>query len=173
MLSLNPTIILAQLALVIAVALGGFFEGIHYKTLEDVSATATAEQAVIAQTQTADRITATASAGAALDQLKIADFTQTRIIEVPVHVTKKSDARCVVPRGFVGLHDTAASGVPAVPLATGQSDDDPSGIALSALAGTVAGNYGTCRQTRQQLIDLQAWVRAQAASLATFRRAGP
>ena len=169
----NPYLIIGALLAFIAVAVGGFFEGYHYKTLADASATAAAEKAVIVQTETADQITANAVTIATQDQLRIQDFTLTQLVEVPVYVTKISDSRCAVPRGFVRLHDSAAGGMSPVPLGAGQFDDDPSGIALSAVADTVAGNYGQCRQTRQQLIDLQAWIAAQRASLDTFERAQP
>lgn len=92
----------------------------------------------------------------------IRTVTRTLIREVPVYVTAEADARCVVPVGFVRLHDAAASGRPAsLPDPAGQSHDAPSGLDLSAVGGVVAENYGTCREDAQRLIDLQDWVTAQ------------
>ncbi len=93
-------------------------------------------------------------------QAEIRWRTQTLIREVPVHVTPEDDGRCVVPSGFVRLHDAAARGDAEVPQPASRPDDAPSGVALSAVAETVTGNYGTCEGVRRQLIDLQAWIRA-------------
>ena len=81
---------------------------------------------------------------------------ETIIREVQIHVPAAADAACVIPAGFVRLHDAAASGVP-VADAAGGADAPASGIALSTVAETVADNYTGCRETREQLIGLQAW----------------
>ena len=79
--------------------------------------------------------------------------------EVKVYVPTTADSACIVPNGFVLLHDAAAKGdVPAPP---GESDAAPAGVELSTVAATVAENYGTYAEIRQRLIDLQAWVTAQ------------
>lgn len=82
--------------------------------------------------------------------------------EVVRYVTPEADALFTVPVGFVWLHDAAASGsVPNLPDAAG-SADAPSGIPLSAVAGTVGANYGACHETAARLTALQKWVRLQA-----------
>lgn len=81
----------------------------------------------------------------------------TIIKEVPVYVDREADRACVVPVGFVRVHDGAASNVPVGD--PGSADAAPSGIALSAVAATVAGNYTTCHENAEQLIALQARVR--------------
>jgi uncharacterized coiled-coil protein SlyX len=80
----------------------------------------------------------------------------TIVKEIPVYVTKDSDAKCTIPTGFVRLHDRAANGDPG---ATGSAHDAPSGVDLSTVAQTVTGNYLTCRKTAEQLTALQEWVR--------------
>tara|TARA_R110002124_G_scaffold173690_4_gene341314 strand:- start:8540 stop:9100 length:561 start_codon:yes stop_codon:yes gene_type:complete len=113
-----------------------------------------------AQADTSDRI----AAEAAEAQTQIRTVTRTLIKEVPVYVTPDDDRRCVVPVGFVRIHDAAAAGIRPLPDPAGRPDDAPSGLALSAVAGTVVENYaGTCAANARQLSDLQAWVRAQAA----------
>lgn len=79
--------------------------------------------------------------------------------EVPRYVTVEADRACVVPVGFVQLHDAAAAGVPPAATGAGNPDAPAAGIALSAVAETVAGNYTTCQETAEQLIALQAHVR--------------
>lgn len=81
--------------------------------------------------------------------------------EVPIHVTAKADAACAVPVGFVRVHDAAAEGHLPDPPA-GDPDAPAPGLALSDVADTVAGNYGTCHETAEQLIALQAWVAAHS-----------
>lgn len=81
---------------------------------------------------------------------------ETIIKEVPVYVSAQADAACLVPRGFVRLHDAAAQGV--VPEPAGNSDAAPAGVALSAVAGTVAENYTACRENAEQLTALQEWI---------------
>jgi len=77
--------------------------------------------------------------------------------EVPVYVTPEADAACAVPAGFVRIHDAAAEGRAPEPP-TGDPDAPAAGLALSAVADTVAGNYETCHVIREQLIGLQEWV---------------
>lgn len=82
----------------------------------------------------------------------------TIIKEVPVYVSAKADAACVVNAGFVRVHDAAAGNLPA-PEPSGAADEAPSGIALSTVAATSAGNYATCNETAERLTRLQEYVR--------------
>ena len=93
-----------------------------------------------------------------VDRVKIVRETGATIVkEVPVYVSPEADAACVLPRGFVRLHDAAAAG--RSPEPAGSSDAAPAGIALSTVAGTVADNYERCHENAEQLIALQAWGR--------------
>ena len=92
-----------------------------------------------------------------VDRVKVVrQVGETIIKEVPVYVPAQADAACLVPRGFVRLHDAAAEGV--VPEPAGNSDAAPAGVALSAVAGTVAENYTACRANAEQLSALQSWI---------------
>ena len=62
-----------------------------------------------------------------------------------------------INRGFVRLHDAAAAGK--LPESARDADAAATGIALSAVAGTVAANYQTCHENAEQLRALQTWVR--------------
>ena len=86
----------------------------------------------------------------------------TIIKEVPVYVPVQADAACTINRGFVRLHDAAAAG--ALPEPARDTDAAAAGIALSAVAGTVATNYQTCHETAEQLRALQTWVREMAST---------
>ena len=80
----------------------------------------------------------------------------TIIKEVPIYVPVQADAACTINRGFVRLHDAAAAGE--LPEPARDADAASAGIALSAVAGTVAANYQTCLENAEQLRALQAWV---------------
>ena len=86
----------------------------------------------------------------------------TIVKEVPVYVPVQADAACTINRGFVRLHDAAAAGE--LPKPAGDADAPAAGLALSAVAGTVAGNYQSCHENAEQLRALQAWVREMAAT---------
>jgi len=77
-------------------------------------------------------------------------------------VPVQADAACSINRGFVRLHDAAAAGE--LPEPARDADAPARGLALSAVAGTVATNYQTCFETAEQLRALQAWVREMAAA---------
>lgn len=81
------------------------------------------------------------------------------IKELPVYVTREADSSCVLPRGFVRLHDAAAAG--RIAEAAGGSDASAAGITLSTVAGTVADNYQRCHENAEELIGLQDWIRQQ------------
>ncbi len=81
----------------------------------------------------------------------------TIIKEVPVYVPVQADAACTINRGFVRLHDAAVAGE--LPEPARDADAAAAGIALSAVAGTVAANYQTCHENAEQLRALQAWIR--------------
>ena len=78
------------------------------------------------------------------------------IQEVPVYVPTQADAACTVNRGFVRLHDAAATG--RLPEPTTDADAPATGLALSAIATTLAANYQTCHENAAQLRALQQWI---------------
>lgn len=85
--------------------------------------------------------------------------------EVPVYVPAQADAACTINRGIVRLHDAAAAGE--LPDPARDADASAAGIALSAVAGTVAANYQTCHENAEQLRTLQAWVSEMGAAKQT------
>ena len=86
----------------------------------------------------------------------------TIIKEVPVYVPVQADAACTINRGFVRLHDAAAEG--RMPEPARDADAAAAGIALSAVAATVATQYQTCHETAEQLSALQTWAREMAST---------
>lgn len=92
----------------------------------------------------------------------LVESTKTIIKEVPKYVTPATDAAFPVPCGFVRVHDAAARGVTTdeVPNPPGKSDGDPCEFKASQVAELIADNYGAALLWRQQLVDLQAAVKA-------------
>lgn len=90
-------------------------------------------------------------------QERIEYLTRTLIKEVPTYVTVESNARCVVPNGFVRVHDYAATGSGPAPDAASGSNDDASGVDLSTVATTVVDNYGYTRELEAQVIGWQTF----------------
>jgi hypothetical protein len=167
--SLAPWAILGGLAMVVGSFGAGVYFGHHYGWLQQEAAVSSASEAVIATTRQQSLATEQADEAFTSQQAKSQIVTQTIVKKVPVYVTKNANTRCVIPVGFVRLHDAAAGGVPLIPGSAGQPDaaatnpDAASGNSLSDVASTVTNNYGTCHQIAQQLIDLQAWVSQQQA----------
>ena len=92
-----------------------------------------------------------------VDRVRIVrEKADTIVKEVPVYVPVQADTACTINRGFVRLHDAAAAGE--LPEPARDADAASAGIALSAVAGTVAANYQTCHENAEQLRALQAWV---------------
>lgn len=94
-----------------------------------------------------------------VDRVQVIEKQGKTIIErVPVYVSEKADRACVVPAGFVRLHDAAAHALPA-PEPAGAADEAPTGVGLSAVASTTAGNYEKCNANADQLKSLQELLR--------------
>jgi hypothetical protein len=138
----------------------GWREAAH--GLKAAKAEVRASTQVVASTQHAAAITQDVGQAVEVRQDAVRTITREILKEVPVYVTVQADRQCSVPVGFVRLHDAAAQGAaPALPDRAGQSADDPSGLALSAVAATVTDNYGVANELREQVLGWQAWYRAQ------------
>ena len=88
----------------------------------------------------------------------------TLIKEIPRYVSVPADAACPIPVGFVRLHDAAAAGTLPDPD-PGDADAAASGLALSAVAATVAGNYTDSLANSEQLTRLQQTLRDQGVTI--------
>lgn len=79
----------------------------------------------------------------------IHDTTQTLQREIPTYVTPATDRAYPLPRGFVRVHDAAATGV--LPGPARAADATASDVTASRAADVIAANYGTCLAIRAQL----------------------
>lgn len=85
--------------------------------------------------------------------------TEVVVARVPIYLTKEIDAKYPVPNAFVVLHDAAARSE--VPTSAGSAYEGTSDVKISEVTRTVAENYGTCNEVRQQLLGWQDWYRKQ------------
>ena len=149
------------LALLAAIGCGAIWQEHRVTTAQAERDTARAERDSALASAGSEKIT-TKVVTQYVDRVQVVrEVGATITKEIPVYVTAKADAACPVPVGIVRLHDAAAEGHVPEPAA-GDPDAPATGLALSAVADTVAGNYTTCHQTAAQLTALQAWVEAHA-----------
>lgn len=95
----------------------------------------------------------------AQQQVQVVYRTVTK--EVPVYVTRTQFEEKVVaggglPAGFVWNYNQSASNSTA-PFPTGLDPDTPTGLGMSALAGTTAGNFALCHSWRAELQQWHDW----------------
>lgn len=159
----SPYILLAALAAATGIFFFGRYEGGHQQRLVDSAALASAQSATIIQMKAADQITYNISTATDARLIDLHIITESLILKVPSYVSQTADAHCTIPIGFVRLHDAAASGLPDIPLASGQSNDSPSNATLSSAASLIASNYGTCNVEIARLRALQSWITQQGA----------
>jgi hypothetical protein len=94
---------------------------------------------------------------------QVRTVTKTLIEKVKVYVPASADAACVVPLGFVQLHDNAAAGLPGAASGPG-SFQTPSRIPLSVVANTVIENYGIAHDWRAEVMAWRGWYAEQKAA---------
>ena len=152
-----PYRLLALTALGIALVGFGWLKGANHVQARWDAATAAQQQAQ-AQVQIQQAEATVQVVTQYVDRIQVVrEKGDTLIQEIPIYVPVQADAACTVRRGFVSLHDAAAAGE--LPTAPGDADAPAEGLALSAVAATVASNYQTCHENAEQLKALQDWIR--------------
>lgn len=144
--------------------------------LADKTAQVAAVSAAAAQQKQLDVAATTAAVADAQAQAALVTRAAALTQEIPAHVTPAQDQAAAAPGarpgcvsyGLVRLLDAATLGVPAASLAlpAGESDDACAPVEPSALASSVAANYGVAEQNAQQLNDLIAAAAKQAEIVA-------
>jgi len=126
----------------------GFVKGYDHgsKKLQDL---------LIAQAAAATRMVAKQGEEAAKTEaivrpavVKVRTVTETIVKEIPIYVQEPA-VHCVVPNGFVVLHDAAAIGSP--PSPPSESDRIDSGYGLTQVLEANAHNLGALRECRVKL----------------------
>jgi hypothetical protein len=149
----------AQLAFILVLCFGLYLEG-GIANNNIWKAKVAAAQLKISQLETKSAESTVITVNKYIDRVKIVKEKGDVIIkEVPLYITEKSDANCVIPNSFVMLHDSAAKNE--VPDPTGTIDESASTTKLSTVTETVVDNYNTYHELAEQLRSLQDWVRTQ------------
>lgn len=86
----------------------------------------------------------------------------TIVQKVPVYVTQKADANCVIPLGAVSVLNAAAANV-LLPGSASAVQEAPSGVTLSTVTLTAAEWASRYWQLNAEYEGLVAWVEAQGA----------
>jgi hypothetical protein len=163
--------IIAALAMGAAAA-GGYKLAWHLQAghisdlkLADATALNKAVAAAIAREHMQNAASNDAGKVAEVHQAAVAAHAEVIREEVPVYVTVKADATCVLPVGAFRLLDAAADGgSPDASLdAPGQSNDAPSGVDCSRFVAVVAEDFARYRQIAAQLNDILDLAARQAA----------
>ncbi|AMR77308.1 hypothetical protein [Cupriavidus nantongensis] len=155
---MNPLTKVLAAALAVLAILGAFY--VQHQQLQEATTLAADEKrrADSAERIAKDRKTDTVVVTEYVDRVQVVkERGRDIIVKVPVYVPKEADDRCIVNAGFVRVHDAAAANVQLGD--PGDADAAPSGIALSTVAATVAGNYTAAHETAEQLIALQTLLR--------------
>ena len=91
-------------------------------------------------------------------QTKVIKEKGDAIKKLSQHV-KEADAKCIVPKSFVLLHDSAAKNE--VPDTSKGVDGTAARVNLSAVGETITINYNNYHQLSERLKALQDWVSSQ------------
>lgn len=133
-------------------------EGVRQEQAAEGRRLAAARAKVAKREVRSETITTKARKDLAAERGRIQTVTRTIVQKVPVYVTPAADDRCVVPLGFVRLHDAAASGSAAgLSRTAGGPLDAPSGLPLSAVGATVVENYGVAFDWRAEALSWRDW----------------
>lgn len=153
-----PSIIPKIIGLLLAVA-GVFISGGIWTQSEFLAAVEKQKQEIARLEKASGEIT-TKVEKVYIERTKVIKEKGDVIIEkVPEYITKDADAKCDVPNGFVVLHNSAVKNE--IPNTAREFNEKSSGVELSTVGKTVAGNYTTCNEVREQLRSLQDWVKQQ------------
>jgi len=79
--------------------------------------------------------------------------------QIPNLISATADGQCVIPNGFVLLHDSASRNE--VPDTSRGANEGASEVKLSGVATTITENYTTYHKVAEQLRSLQEWVNEQ------------
>jgi len=135
--------------------------------LADARADVEAQDTARKKQAAADAISLASAVKSAEARQKIVVQTVKLVQKVPVYVTRKIDARFPLPCGAIRLYNASTEGrdPDRVSYPTTQPDDAPCPTKLSDAVRVIVANNGLAATTRQQLIDLQDWIKTEQTSV--------
>lgn len=150
-------IALGVLLVLLTVNRAGYASGVRSERAKEAKIEAAArariDKLAAAQAASADQFRAQLAAAQAAQAVR----TETLIRKVPVYVTRKADAACVVPAGFVSLWNGGAGGPGAAPETPRGPVEAASGVALSDVARADLANYGVAYGWRDEALTWRGW----------------
>lgn len=153
--------VLAALALIAGVVGYIYHAGVSHETKAVGRRDAAATLVIQKHEAVAGQISVQAASDTSAAREKVRTVTRTLIEKVPQYVPADADRDCVVPRGWVRLHDAAAAGLSSP---SGGPDEAASGVPLSAVAATVVSNYGVAYDWRAEALGWRSWYVTQKAA---------
>jgi hypothetical protein len=161
---MNPTLLgwslVGFLVWSITIGTGAYFKGKAQCELQHEAAQKTHTEQVL-DTRSKNEVSSNKEVGDTIKYVEVIKWKTKEVIKnVPAYISKSADDSCVVPVGFVRLHDLSAS-------ESGQENytvdsitvyDTPSKIKLSTVGETIAENYGTYHSEMKRFEGLQQWV---------------
>lgn len=161
----GAVVVILGLALVLGARSHWIGAGVKREQRAEAKRLEAAQAKVAMREEAAQKISNSVSVAIADALSKNHATTKVLIEKVPRYVTPAADSKCVVPAGFVRLHEVAAfgstasvSGPPSGPV------DTASGIPLSSVASVVAFNYGVAHDWKAEALGWRAWYAKQKAA---------
>jgi hypothetical protein len=149
-----------EIGFVLVLILGLFLIGFkvasnHYKPkIENLNTAVAAYEKQVKGYEEAAIIT-----GKHIDKLlKIKNHSTVIHKNIHEYIPETANRNCNINNGFVRLHNDTVSGQVTPP---GDTDEKASGVDLVTLGETINTNYSLCRETTEQLTDLQEWINKQ------------
>jgi len=141
------------------------YGALEAQKLADANSLILAQKLASDRQKASDAITMDSAVKSAQAHERIVTNTQTIVEKVPVYVTKKQDAACILPNSVIRLLDAAGSqtSLDTLPGSSSEPNDAPSGISLSKATSLLANNLGRCAGNSQQLKSLEDWIEKQEA----------
>jgi|ERR1700747_3634638 len=150
---------------VVALVVGAYFYGVH---MESARAQVEIDNYITQQKDLIEKVNT--------KQVQIVDRAVTQYVDRIVKIkdtgennankiNQVPDRNVILSSGWVYYHDSSASGNDAESARI--TDATPSGISADFALGIVASNYTSCLENKEQLEDLQKWVRDTALSINT------
>jgi hypothetical protein len=135
----------------------GYASGVRHELAKEAQAQAAAAAKVGALNHQLAVLGDKSRADLAAAQAVVEVRTQTLIRKVPVYVTSKADAACVVPAGFISLWNHGASGQAGLPPTSGGPVEAPSGLRLSDVLAATLANDGIAYDWKAEALAWRGW----------------
>lgn len=102
-----------------------------------------------------------------VEKIKIVKETTDANVKIVEKIVIKYDNLCTLSNAAISLHNSASQNT--ISASTGKSVEGTSDVKSSALISTIAENYGTYYQVREQVLGWQQWYSEQKKIFETIK----